>query len=411
MGDSIEKYSLEKLRVSLDSIECDENYAVNFIDELLKGAYYLRGSDVHIECLADRVNMKLRLDGVLYPIVTIDEKFKENIVSRLKYLAKLAVYQRTLPQDGRLQFEGNGATVSFRISTLPTIYGEKVVVRLPEIDKAIFDIHSLGIPEKIKKELINIVKRRQGLLLLTGPSSSGKTTTIYSLLKYLYEVNGEKINIATIEDPVEQSLGFMSQTQVNPVQGLTIAVGLKSILRQDPDIIMIGEMRDVETTSTAIQASLAGHLVISTIHSNQAVGVFLRLLHMEIEPFLVASAIQGVLSQRLVRKLCPHCKKETKVPDTIVAQYNTLDGVPIFEKVGCEKCNLTGFIGRTGIFEFISITNDLEEMILSKAPVSEFSRYVEESKISTLIDDGISKVIDGITSLEEVMRVCGLLVE
>jgi len=409
MDTEIKKWTIADFRNKLNYVEKDDNYAINFIDELLKGAVHLNASDIHLECLIDKINIKLRLDGMLYPLVSAALEFKDNLLTRLKFLARLAVYQHTQPQDGRLTFESNGLKLDLRTSFLPTIYGEKVVIRLPETEKISLDIHSLGMSDSIEEQLLSITMRRQGLLLLTGPSSSGKTTTIYSLLKYLYEQNGEGINIATIEDPVEYSLGFLSQTQVNLAQELSFAVGLKSILRQDPDIIMIGEMRDFETTSIAVNAALTGHLVISTIHSNQAVGVFLRLLHIELEPFLIASSVQGVLSQRLIRKLCPYCKKPIQPPPSFLSTYNLEPTKIVFQSQGCHKCNLTGYAGRTGIFEFITMTDNLQELILSRAPVSEFSRYVSENKIPTLHQNGIDKVIEDITSFEEILRVCGII--
>lgn len=401
------KYTIELLKNSISSIKKDDDYAVNFVDCILRGALELSASDLHLECLADKVNIKMRFDGSLHLICEASQESKNHIITRIKYLSKLAVYQTNQPQDGRINYQLNGSKYDLRTSFLPTIYGEKVVIRFPEKNKIELDINSLGMPEKIKEQLLFIARKRQGLLLLTGPSSSGKTTTIYSLLKHIYHQEGEGINIATIEDPVEYPLGFLSQTQVNPAQELTYANGLKSILRQDPDIIMIGEIRDAETAIICIQSSLAGHLVISTIHSNQAVGVFLRLINMEIEPFLIASSIQAVLSQRLIRKLCNKCKTQIPVSQKIVSKFNIKSDRVFFPK-GCSDCNMTGYSGRTGIFEIITMTEQLEQLILSRSPVSDFTKYLNINNIQTFLNDGIKKIEDGITSVEEILKTLGV---
>lgn len=396
---------LDNIKNELSSQTYDESYAVNFVDCILRGAMELSATDIHIECLADKVNVKMRIDGMLFPVGSAPVESKLNILTRLKYISKVAVYQSSVPQDGRITYERNGMKIDLRSSFLPTIFGEKAVIRFPEKEHLDYDINNLGIPESIKHSLIRIMNRRQGMILLTGPSSSGKTTTIYSILKYLYNQNGEVINISTIEDPVEQSLGFLNQTQVHKEQGMTYSRGLISILRQDPDIIMIGEIRDPETASISTQASLTGHLVISTIHSNQGVGVFLRLLHTGIEPFLIASAVQCALSQRLIRKLCRKCKIESPVQDKTSEMYNISKGAKIYSKNGCPECKHTGYAGRTGIFELIEMTNRLEDLILSKAPVSEFNEYLTSANINALHHDGLKKITDGISSLEELLRV------
>lgn len=410
MEQGVERFSIEDLRREIGSLASDENYAVNFVDCVFRGALRLAASDLHLECLSDSVSLKMRFDGILHGICSVPGESKNLILTRIKYLSKLAVYQVTQPQDGRLAYQYNGYKVDLRTSFLPTVFGEKAVIRFPEQNQAELDIERLGMSGQVKQDLLAAAEGRQGLILLTGPSSSGKTTTIYSLLKYLYSRYKEGVNIATIEDPVERTLGFLSQTQLNLGQDITYSRGLKSILRQDPDIIMIGEIRDTETASIAVQAALTGHLIISTIHSNSATGVFLRLLHIDIEPFLIASGVRAALSQRLIRRLCDSCKREASLDKKMLSAIGSRAGedAVFYAPTGCAKCNFTGYNGRTGIFEIIRMSDDLEDLILSRAPVSQFNKYIKSNNIKGLFDDAVQKAAEGITSIEEAMRVCSI---
>ncbi|GAB4316312.1 MAG: hypothetical protein Kow0059_08810 [Candidatus Sumerlaeia bacterium] len=403
--------SLDSLRSALETVAPGEDFAIEFADRLLAGAWALRASDVHLESRPAGLQVKVRLDGRLYAAGAAPAAFSGNIMARLKYMARLAVYQHTTPQDGRLTFETpEGIGVDLRVSFLPSVYGEKAVIRLPEPDQRDLNLESLGLPDAVCAALVGLARRRQGLLLLTGPSSSGKTTTIYALLKFLYGEYGEAVNIASIEDPVEQRLGFLCQTQVHPAQGLTFAEGLKSILRQDPDIIMVGETRDAETAVVAVHAALTGHLVLSTMHSASAPGVFLRLVHMGIEPFLVASAVQGVLAQRLVRRLCPSCRRQwprSQWPEPIVARFSLGQDAVLYQAVGCEDCGATGYRGRTGLFSLLAMEPSLQDLILARASAAGLDAWTEQRRAPSLLDDGLAKARAGLTSLEEVLRCLG----
>lgn len=395
--------TIETVREKIKSITNDEDYTVHLVDELLKGSLDLRASDIHIESKRNQVTVKVRIDGEILPLCSLEKSVQSSLLSRLKLISKTMVYKNRVPQDGRIDFANNGYSITLRIAFLPTIHGEKVVIRLPDKEKAELDLDSLEFSNPLLSKIYELINQREGMILLTGPASSGKTTTMYSILKKIYEQRGEGVNIATIEDPVEQDLGFINQTEVHSEIGLPYSEGLKSILRQDPNVIMIGEIRDEETAKIAVRAGLTGHLVISTIHSRRAADVFVRLLNMGIEPYLVASSVIAVISQRLVRKLCEKCKQPIAAPNNIPDKY-ALKTANIFSVKGCAFCNNTGYFSRTGIFELLEVDDTIMKLIMEQASAADFEKYVFSKSQGSLLDEGKKKIEEGITSLAEVMR-------
>jgi type II secretory ATPase GspE/PulE/Tfp pilus assembly ATPase PilB-like protein len=328
---------------------------------------------------------------------------------RLKVVSKLTVFRHDVPQEGRIVAKAHGRSVDLRVSILPTIHGEKVTVRLFDPDRGLFDLQEIGFQPEMQEQFQSLLNASQGTLLLTGPSNSGKTTTLYAALRSLHDTHHSLSSIATVEDPVEYDLQVINQTQTNPAVGLTFAAGLRTVLRQDPEVIMIGEIRDQETAEIAIRAGLTGHLILSTVHARSAPGVFVRLLDIGVEPFLVASSVTGVLSQRLVRTICPDCAQPDDPSPELRAKFS-LDGTSAnFRRgAGCAHCHGTGFAGRTGIFELLVVTDALREKVLQKATVGELERQAREAGAATLADDGVAKAGAGVTTLDEVARVCGI---
>lgn len=392
----------DEVNARVHEIPAGGNRAVEIVDYLLRDSLKRGASDLHIECKRDEVLVKMRLDGRLYIACRLESEIRGLILTRLKVMAKLVIYQHLTPQDGRIEITEAERTYSCRVAFLPTLHGEKVVIRLPESRQAEMELIDLGMGDKMLGAIERQLKRSFGTILLTGPSSSGKTTTIYAMLKAIYRLRGEAANIMTLEDPIEADLGIVSQTQVRADQGLTFEQGLRSILRQDPEVIMIGEIRDAVTAHIAMQAGLTGHLVISTIHSGRASGVFARLLHIGIEPFLIASAVSAVIAQRLVRRLCPKCKIERNTGQSapLASPFDKI--VKWCEPGGCPACEETGFRGRTGAFELLEMTERLRDMILTRQAESVIRELLHESG-NTLERDLIAKVASGETAPEEAL--------
>ncbi len=377
---------------------------VKLVDGIITDAIRRNASDIHIESYEKRIRVRYRIDGLLQEMAPLPFKYRAAIVSRIKIMADLDISERRLPQDGRIKVKVGDRAIDIRLSVLPTIYGEKVVMRILDPKSVMVDLTRLGFPEKGLKEFSRAIRLPFGMILVTGPTGSGKTTTLYSALK---QVNNTDVNIMTAEDPVEFNFDGMNQVQVKSDIGLTFASALRSFLRQDPDVVMVGEIRDEETAEIAIRAALTGHLVFSTLHTNDAPATLNRLLDMNIPNYLVASAVRLIMAQRIVRKICNHCREElTITPETwemLGIEESQRKDIKICRGKGCTECNNTGYSGRTGIFEVMPITRALEALILSKASSLELREDAKTEGMLTLRDAAIDKLRQGITTVEEVL--------
>jgi general secretion pathway protein E len=369
----------------------DDAPIIRLINALLTQAVREGASDVHIEPFEDTSSVRLRIDGTLRDIARPKRALHSALISRIKIMAQLDIAEKRLPQDGRITLRVGGRPVDVRVSTLPTGHGERVVLRLLDKSEARLDLEALGMAEGTRKAMDALIKQPHGIILVTGPTGSGKTTTLYSAMKRL---DASTTNIMTVEDPIEYELRGVGQTQVNPKIDLTFAAALRAILRQDPDVIMIGEIRDLETAQIAVQASLTGHLVLATLHTNDAPSAITRLTDMGIEPFLLSSSLLGVLAQRLVRKLCPHCKKA-----------DTLNGRTVYRPVGCPACGHIGYIGRSGVYELLTVTEDIQRLIHNGTNEQDIRNVATKNGMITMRADGVRWVLAGHTSPEEVLRV------
>lgn len=391
------------LQESIDRALASEGRPISaVVDTVIGQAISSRASDIHLEPTAGMMEVLYRIDGVLQPVGNLPLELAENVTSRVKVMASLVTYRTDIPQDGRIR--GNRDRGDLRVSVLPTIHGEKAVIRIFDRSAVSFELDGLGFPEDIASGLRSFLGQPTGVLLLTGPSGSGKTTTIYALLQELTASSRRRRNIVTIEDPVEYDIPGVTQTQVNHSADLTFAKGLRSQLRQDPEVIVIGEIRDQETAKIAIEAGLTGHLMISTIHSGTACGVFSRLLEMGIEPYLLTSSLSAVLAQRLMRKLCAHCKR----PAVMDARFEGITAAPesaIKDAAGCDECLGTGFSGRTPIGEFLVIDDDLRSLILGRSSRSEFEDCAARHGMVSLWTRGLERLASGVTAIEELTRV------
>lgn len=382
----------------------DESAAVAAVNEIMLKAVRDSASDIHIEPIDEKVRIRTRVDGLLRKIKEFPLDMLPSIISRIKILSQLDIGERRKPQDGRFEIPVSGRYFDIRVSTLPLNDGEKVVMRLLDKSKIKIDLKDLGFEVQQQEMFKHHLHSPHEIILVTGPTGSGKTTSLYAALNY---INSIEKNIVTVEDPVEYELDGINQVQVNPKADLTFATSLRSILRQDPDIIMIGEIRDVETAEIAIQAALTGHLVLSTLHTNDASGAIARLIDMGIPPFLIASALGVVLSQRLVRLLCPECKKSFKPPQSVQEDLG-LEFDPdrnFFESVGCAACEHTGFKGRIALYEVIRVGKSIQKLIMDRASSHEISRQARSDGYPSLRQSGINKLLNGLTTLEEVLRV------
>jgi len=391
------------LQESLDRALASDSRPISaVVDTVIGQAISSRASDIHLEPIAEAMEVIFRIDGVLQPVGTLPLDLAENITSRVKVMASLVTYRTDIPQDGRIR--GNEDRGDLRVSVLPTIHGEKAVIRIFDRSAVSFELDDLGFPEDIVSGLRSFLAQPTGVLLLTGPSGSGKTTTIYALLQELTASSSRRRNIVTIEDPVEYDIPGVTQTQVNQSADLTFAKGLRSLLRQDPEVIVIGEIRDQETAKIATEAGLTGHLMISTIHSGTACGVFSRLLEMGIEPYLLTSSLSAVLAQRLMRKLCTHCKRAAAI-DTRFEGIATPSGAAVHDAAGCDECLGTGFSGRTPIGELLVIDDDLRSLILDRSTRSDFEHCAARHGMVDLWTRGVETLASGVTSVEELTRV------
>jgi len=397
---------IESLNHRLHELEASEaeSRVADAVDAMITTAIEHGASDIHVEPTDSELEIKCRIDGVLQRVAAMGEGLAANVIARVKVIANLLTYRTDIPQDGRIDSEGRPWEVDLRVSTFPTVHGEKAVIRIFDPEKRTFVLEELGFADEVRDELERFIMRPQGVVLLTGPSGSGKTTTIYSSLRLVMNRSGGARSIVTIEDPVEYTIPGATQTQVNPTVGLTFANSLRSLLRQDPEIIMIGEIRDQETAAIAVEAGLTGHLVISTIHSGAAHGVFNRLLDMGVEPFLITSAVTLSLAQRLVRMLCPSCRRPAQNEDEFEGLSDRCGGTA-FVPVGCEDCVQTGYRGRKPIAEILATTPELKQAILARADSTELERIAVESGMRTLAEHGIDQIRAGLTSPGELRRV------
>lgn len=379
----------------------EEAPLIKLVDLIIMEAINSKASDIHIETFEKKASIRYRIDGILYEIPPPAKQFYLPLVSRIKILSKMDIAEKRLPQDGGFMVRTKDKVVDLRVSTMPTIYGEKVVLRILDKSQLKVGLEHLGLESATLAKFKKALKKPYGLIFITGPTGSGKSTTLYASLN---ELRTPQKNIVTIEDPVEYRVEGINQVQVKPQIGLTFANGVRTFLRQDPDIIMVGEVRDLETAEICIRAALAGRLVLSTLHTNDAASAATRLIEFGLEPFLVSSSLIMIEAQRLVRKLCPHCKEEYE-PDAQTQKKYNLPKKPIYKAVGCDKCRQIGYIGRSGMYEVLVVTEDIRQMILKKVSAIEIKDLAIEKGMKTLLDSGIEKVKQGITSLEEVLSI------
>lgn len=380
----------------------DNTPVVKLINSLITQAYMRRASDIHIEPFEEQILVRMRIDGELVECMRLDISTLNSIVSRCKILAGINIAEKRIPQDGRIDFNNGDINIDLRVNTLPTIYGEKVNMRLLATeDAALITLPDLGMPDKLFNQFSRIIKAPNGIILVTGPTGSGKSTTLYAVLS---ELNKPNVNITTVEDPVEKQIFGVNQVQTNAKAGLTFASGLRAILRQDPDIVMIGEIRDTETAEIAIRAAITGHLVLSTLHTNDAASSIVRLIDMGVASYMVASSVNCVVAQRLVKKLCPECKRKREIKAEEAALLKDQSITHIYEPVGCPRCGNTGYKGRTAIYEIIEIDSDLRRMISEGRTTEEIRDFAKEHG-ATFLEDSIRTLIgNGTTSMSEFYR-------
>jgi general secretion pathway protein E len=379
---------------------------IRLVNRLISRAVELKASDIHFEPFEDEFKARYRIDGVLHDVESPPRRLQAAVISRVKIMAKLDIAERRLPQDGRIKLKIGDKPIDFRISTIPTLFGESLVMRILDRDTLVFDLQELGFPEDILSQYIDLVSQPYGMILVTGPTGSGKTSTLYTTLE---KVNSPENKIITLEEPVEYQMRGVNQIQVNPKIGLTFAGGLRSIVRQDPDIILVGEIRDRETAEIAIQSALTGHLLFSTLHTNDASGAITRLLDMGVENFLLSSTLLGVLAQRLVRINCRHCKESVRPEEKLLRSMGVgmdeAKKIEFYAGKGCEECRYTGFSGRTGIFEYLPIDDDIRKCIIDRSSTEAIKRLAIKKGMRTLRQEGWRKVRQGITTIPEVLRV------
>ena len=395
--------AMDALLVSLSEKEHDSPVA-GLVNKLLQQAIEERASDLHVQPEVNQVWVRYRIDGLLHDIMTFERSQLPSVVSRFKIMAQMDISERRIPQDGRIRVQMDKGSVDLRISSFPTIHGEKVVVRILDQRRAISEIGRLGMADRERQRFRNMLARPWGLVLVSGPTGSGKSTT---LTAGLHEINARDVNIMTLEDPVEYRITGVNQSQIQPKAGFSFASGLRFIVRQDPDIIMIGEIRDTETAEMAVRSALTGHLVLSTVHTNNAAGTIGRLLDMGVQPYLISSTLLGVVGQRLVRRLCNTCATDYDLPFDDVNRFALpLPDTPLRVKapVGCPYCNNTGYRGRVGIYEVMQVTRPLTRLINERASTPDIHEQTMRDGMTSLVQDGIDKVLAGITSLEEVRR-------
>ena len=392
-----------------DAEEAQQASVVRLVNEILTEAIEARASDIHIESQEAGLKIRHRIDGVLQRQPTPPEmnQFRAAIISRLKIMAKLNIAEKRVPQDGRIKLRVSGREIDVRVSVIPMLHGESVVMRVLDKSNLKFSLKGIGMPDKVYEQFQKLIRLPHGIVLVTGPTGSGKTTTLYSALS---EIKSEDIKIVTTEDPIEYQLEGINQIQVHSKVGLTFAACLRAILRHDPDVILVGEIRDLETAENATQASLTGHMVFSTLHTNDSAGAFMRLGDMGVEPFLVASTVEGVLAQRLVRVLCPDCKEPyhpdpDDLPDDFPVEQRLDPNLQLYRPVGCERCRRNGYRGRLGIYELLVTNDEIRHLLTQSGTTDVIKQAAIRNGMDTLRVDGWNKVLAGITTIDEVMRV------
>ncbi|QHI68886.1 GspE/PulE family protein [Tichowtungia aerotolerans] len=398
------------LKQDLNDLD-QEASVVKFVNQIIWEAHQTRATDIHIEPMEVDLRIRYRIDGVLHqtPVPATLKRFQSSIISRIKVMANMDIAEKRLPQDGRISLRIQGEEIDVRVSTMPTVYGESVSLRLLLRGSGMINMSQLGLEPDDEKVLKKMITRPHGILLCTGPTGSGKSTSLYA---WLHTINSVDKRIMSAEDPIEYEMAGVNQVQMKPEIGLTFAHALRTFLRQDPDVIMVGEIRDRETAEIAIRAALTGHLVFSTLHTNDSAGSVNRLLDMGIEPFLVASSVEGIIAQRLIRRLCPSCRKPVEIDD-VKRDFLKGEGFPIeeletkniYEPVGCDDCHGSGFKGRTGIYEILAVDDHIRPLIIDRAASSVIKKEALRHGLSTLREDGWKKVLAGVTTVEEVLRV------
>ena len=402
--DDVEVVETEEEDIDLDKQEAGSSPVIRYVNYLIYNAVKEGASDIHIEPQEKKLQVRYRIDGVLFDAMNPPAHMKNAIVSRLKIMGNLDIAERRIPQDGRIRAMVHGRKLDLRMSTLPMVSGEKVVLRILDTRSIQVQLDDLGMSQDMLQMWKAQIKQPHGIVLVTGPTGSGKTTTLYSSLN---QMDRQKLNISTVEDPVEYHLSGINQTQTHDSIGMSFSGALRALLRQDPDVIMVGEIRDGETSKIAIQASLTGHLVLSTLHTNDAPSAVTRLINIGVEPYLIGSALNAVVAQRLVRKICDHCKTQ-EPPDDHIAEHLAMQGVSIDQVwvgKGCDKCRNTGYAGRVGLYEMLLLNDQLRDRIAGNPNVTEFRRMCVEGGMVSLRQDGFQKVAKGLTTVDEVLRV------
>ncbi len=398
--------SLEDLSNSESDVEnhAGASAVIRFVNDLLGDAVQQRASDIHLEPVEDQLSVRFRVDGLLQ-VQTVPpdiHPFRTAIISRLKIMARLNIAEKRLPQDGRIKLNVKAREIDVRVSMIPMIDGEGVVMRLLDKSGAATSLSAVEFPPAVEQRWKKLIRRPHGLILVTGPTGSGKTTTLYGSLS---EISSPYTKVITVEDPVEYNLRGINQIQVQEKIGLDFATGLRSILRHDPDVVLIGEIRDSETANSAIQASMTGHLVLSTLHTNDAPSAMTRLIDLGVEPYLVASTVEAVLAQRLIRRLCLHCRQQY-LPDLVATEHGLQADQPVYRAVGCRDCNGTGYSGRIGVFELMTVDRNVRDLCSRKASADELRAAAVAAGMSPLLESGLERVRQGHSSLDEVLRVC-----
>jgi len=408
-----EEENLEILKTSKEEMASEELKSaaeqapiVRLANFVITEAINKKASDIHIEPYEDELRIRFRIDGFLHQITKFSRRLHPGLSSRLKVMSDMDISERRIPQDGRMKVKIDNKTIDLRVSSIPTIFGEKIVIRILDESNLVLDMSKLGFEHRELEEFKKAINSPFGMILVTGPTGSGKTTTLYSALD---TINSEEINIITAEDPVEYYLKGINQVQVNEKAGLNFASALRSFLRQDPDVILVGEIRDLETAEIAIKAAQTGHLVLSTLHTNDALSTINRLIDIGIPHFMIASAVILIIAQRLVRRICTSCKEVVNPPEEklklLGLTSKELDGLEFYQGKGCEVCNYTGYKGRIGLFEVLPLTDEIKELIIRKAPLSELKKAATAIGMKTIKESGIKKLKEGITTIDEVLRV------
>lgn len=404
------EYIIPDLEHTADLLEdVSDAPVIRLVNRMISQAVKAGASDIHIEPFQETLKIRYRIDGILYERLTPPKGIQASLISRIKVMAHMNIAEKRIPQDGRAQVRIGDQEIDIRISTVPTGYGERLVMRLLNKSGAFLTFAQFGLSPENMTRLDRIIRQNNGIVLVTGPTGSGKTTTLYAGLS---EINSPDKNIITIEDPVEYNLTGISQIQVNPKTGVTFARGLRAIVRQDPDVVLVGEIRDIETAGIAIQSALTGHLVFSTLHTNDAAGAVTRLKNLGVEPYLISSSVNTIIAQRLVRILCPHCRREYRLTSADIQTLNIngqiqkdLMGKTVFKPLGCDRCFDTGYLGRQAIFEILELDEEIKTLILKTSEANQIREAAVKKGMVTLRQDGMLKVIQGITSIKEVLRV------